>query len=52
LVVAHGSGIDEIAFVALPLLVFAVFQWLNRRRRRPDGAGQNGGTGTNASAGR
>jgi hypothetical protein len=43
LIVAHGSGIDEIAFVTLPVLVFVVFQWLNRRRRRQEGAEQENG---------
>jgi hypothetical protein len=39
LIVAHGSGIDEIAFVALPVLVFVVLRWLNRRRARSAGRG-------------
>lgn len=52
LIVAHGSGVDEIAFFTLPVLIFVVVQWLNRRRRRQDGTGQNGVTSTNGSAGR
>lgn len=52
LIVAHGSGIDEIAFVTLPVLVFVVLQWLNRRRRRQEGAEHDAATGSNDSAGR
>jgi hypothetical protein len=32
MILAHGAGIDEAAFVVLPLLVFAALRWLNRRR--------------------
>ncbi len=32
-ILAHGTGIDDIAFVVLPLLVFAALRWLNRRQR-------------------
>lgn len=39
MILAHGSGIDDTAFVVLPLLVFAALRWLNRRRSpQPDEA--------------
>jgi hypothetical protein len=36
---AHAGGWDEMLFVLVPLLVFLVLQWLNRRkaRRPPEG---------------
>ena len=33
-IVAHGSGIDEIAFVSLPIVIFLTLQWLSRRKAR------------------
>lgn len=44
-VVAHGSGADEIAFVALPILIFLTLQWLSRRKARREQ--DNRGSGTN-----
>lgn len=37
MILAHGTGIDDAAFVVLPLLVFAAVRLFNRRR--PPGAG-------------
>ena len=37
MILAHGAGIDDAAFVVLPLLVFAAVVLFNRRR--PAGAG-------------
>jgi hypothetical protein len=34
LVLAHQGGWDEALFVLVPLLVFLVLQWLNRRKDR------------------
>ncbi|MGH8990943.1 MAG: hypothetical protein ACRDZ7_05380 [Acidimicrobiia bacterium] len=31
---AHAGGIDEIAFVSLPIVIFLVLQWLSRRKAR------------------
>jgi len=44
-VVAHGSGVDEIAFVTLPILIFLTLQWLSRRKARREQ--DNRGPGTN-----
>lgn len=33
-ILAHGSGLDELAFVALPILIFLGLQWLSRRKAR------------------
>ena len=33
-VLAHQGGWDEMLFVLVPLLVFVVLQWLNRRKAR------------------
>lgn len=44
-IVAHGSGVDEIAFVALPILIFVTLQWLSRRKARREQ--DNRGPGTN-----
>jgi hypothetical protein len=44
-VVAHGSGLDEIAFVALPIIIFLTLQWLSRRKARREQ--DNRGPGTN-----
>lgn len=33
MVLAHGAGIDDTAFVVLPLLVIVALRWLNRRQR-------------------
>ena len=30
--IAHAGGIDEMLFVLVPLIVFLVLQWLNRRK--------------------
>jgi hypothetical protein len=43
--VAHGSGIDEMAFVALPIVIFLTLQWLSRRKARQEQ--ENRGPGTN-----
>jgi len=32
MILAHGTGIDDAAFVVLPLLVFAALRLFNRRR--------------------
>ncbi|MDQ3946793.1 MAG: hypothetical protein M3357_16885 [Actinomycetota bacterium] len=46
---AHGSGLDEIAFVALPIVIFLGLQWLSRRKTRREQ--DNRGPGTNNSDG-
>jgi cyanate permease len=33
-VLAHQGGWDEMLFVLVPLLVFFILQWLNRRKAR------------------
>jgi hypothetical protein len=33
MILAHGSGIDDAAFVVLPLLVFTALWWLKGRPR-------------------
>lgn len=38
MILAHGTGIDDAAFVVLPLLVLAALRLFNRRRP-PDGGG-------------
>lgn len=43
-VVAHGSGIDEIAFVALPIFIFLTLQWLSRRKARREQDNRGSGT--------
>lgn len=48
-VVAHGSGLDEIAFVALPIFIFLTLQWLSRRKARREQ--DNRGPGTNNPSG-
>jgi hypothetical protein len=42
LVLAHQGGWDEALFVLVPLLVFGVLQWLNRRKDR-EHSGKGGG---------
>jgi hypothetical protein len=32
--VAHAGGVDEIALVALPIVIFVTLQWLSRRKAR------------------
>jgi hypothetical protein len=32
MIMAHGAGIDDAAFVVLPLLVIVAVRWLNRRQ--------------------
>lgn len=49
-VLAHGSGVDDILLVALPVAVFLVLQWLSRRRARSEQ--ENGGSGTKDSGAR
>jgi len=44
-VVAHAGGLDEIAFVAAPVLIFLTLQWLSRRKARREQ--DNRGPGTN-----
>jgi hypothetical protein len=52
MILAHGSGIDDAAFVVLPLLVMVALRWLNRRPRpHQDEAQDTGARGTNDSAG-
>lgn len=41
---AHGSGIDEIAFVTLPIVIFLTLQWLSRRKARREQDIQGRGT--------
>ena len=36
LVLAHGGGAPEAALIGLPVLLFGVFFWLERRARRRD----------------
>lgn len=43
-IVAHGSGVDELAFVALPIVVFLTLQWLSRRKARREQDIQGRGT--------
>jgi hypothetical protein len=41
-VLAHQGGWDEMLFVLVPVLVFLILQWLNRRKTRQesdDGSG-------------
>ena len=35
-VLAHQGGWDELLFVLVPVLVFGVLQWLNRRKARQE----------------
>ena len=52
MILAHNGGIDEIAFVALPVLVFVTLQYLNRRKNRQAGEQQeNEGPGPNETPG-
>jgi predicted esterase len=44
-VLAHGSGLDELAFVSLPIVIFLTLQWLSRRKARREQ--DNRGPGTN-----
>jgi hypothetical protein len=44
-VVAHAGGLDEIAFVGLPIIIFLILQWLSRRKARREQ--DNRGPGTN-----
>ena len=39
MIVAHGTGVDDAAFIVLPLLVFAAVRLFNRRRPSGVGAG-------------
>ena len=32
--IAHAGGIDELLFVLVPLIVFLILQWLNRRKAK------------------
>lgn len=36
MILAHGAGIDDAAFVVLPVLVIVVVRWLNRRGLHQD----------------
>ncbi len=38
-VLAHQGGWDELAFVAVPLAVFALLLWVAQRRARHDAEG-------------
>ena len=44
---AHGTGIDDAAFVVLPIVIFLALQWLSRRKQRqekgPDGTNETDG---------
>jgi len=44
---AHGSGLDEFAFVLLPIVIFLALQWLSRRKQRQE----NGRSDTNETDG-
>jgi hypothetical protein len=44
-VLAHGSGIDELAFISVPIVIFLTLQWLSRRKARQEQ--DNRGRGTN-----
>ena len=35
-VLGHGGGAPEAAMIGLPLLLFGLFMWLERRARRRD----------------
>lgn len=48
-VVAHAGGLDEIAFVSLPIIIFLVLQWLSRRKARQEQ--DIGGPGTKSPDG-
>lgn len=37
-VLAHGSGLDELAFVLLPIVIFVGLQWMSRRKQRQENA--------------
>ena len=38
MILAHGTGVDDAAFIVLPLLVFAAVRLFNRRRPSDVGA--------------
>ncbi len=40
-VLAHMGGVDEVAFVVVPLAVMALLSWLGRRRGANDDAPEN-----------
>ncbi len=48
-VLAHAGGLDEIAFVSVPIVIFVVLQWLSRRKARQEQ--DNRGPGTNSPDG-
>ena len=50
MILAHGSGIDDAAFVVLPLLVIAALRWLNRRPRPQQDEAQDHRRGTSNDA--
>ena len=33
---SHAGGLDEIAFIGLPILIFLILQWLSRRKARQE----------------
>ncbi len=52
MILAHGSGIDDAAFVVLPFLVVVALRWLNRRPRpHQDETHDNGAAAMNDPAG-
>ena len=52
MLLAHGSGIDDAAFVVLPLLVFAALRWFNRRQSPQPVEARDDGRVTRNDAGR
>jgi hypothetical protein len=47
MILAHGTGVDDAAFVVLPLLVFAAVRLFNRRRPSDVGGIDTEGVTTN-----
>jgi hypothetical protein len=47
MILAHGTGIDDAAFVVLPLLVFAALRLFNRRRPSDGGERDTEGVTSN-----
>ena len=51
MILAHGTGVDDAAFIVLPLLVFAAVRLFNRRRPSDVGASATEGVTRNDVAG-
>ena len=50
MLLAHGAGIDDTAFVVLPLLVLAALRWLHRRQSPHQGEARDTGRATGNDA--